>query len=128
MNWPARLLQRIGAKAPAAPVQAPQVSGDKVLIDAAEQALRRVIDPELGINIVDLGLLYRLEAREGMIEADIGLTSPSCPLADYIVGQACDAIRQAVPSRIAVKVRLDRDRRWSPDMLSADAKRQLGRH
>lgn len=129
IDWPARLWQRIGGKAPAPPGQARpyRLSSDKDLLEAADTALRSVIDPELGINIVDLGLVYRLKARDGMVEADIGLTSPSCPLADHIVGQACQAIREALGGEVAVKVRLDRERRWSADMMSPAARRQLGR-
>ena len=128
-NWPARLFQRKGADAPAASYQpsACRMSGDKEMLKAADAALRSVIDPELGINIVDLGLVYRLSAHESRIEAEIGLTSPSCPLADYIANLACEAIWIANEDAIAVKVTLDRERRWSADMMSPAARRQLGR-
>jgi len=130
INWPARLFQRRGARAPTADYQPSPYrrSGDKDMLDAADRALRTVIDPELGINIVDLGLVYQLRAHEGRVEAEIGLTSPSCPLADYIAGQACDAIWEEVEDAIAVKVTLDRERRWSSHMVTPAGRRQLRSH
>ena len=129
INWPAKLFQRKAASAGFADEPRPySASGDKEILEAADEALRTVIDPELGINIVDLGLVYRLTARRTAVEAEIGLTSPSCPLAEHIVGQACEAVWQAVGPKIAVNIGLNRERRWSADMMSPAARRQLGRY
>ena len=107
-NWPARLFQKKGANADAALDQAvayPRI-GDTDVLYAADRALRAVLDPELGINIVDLGPVCRLSGAEGRIEAEIRLTSPSCPHADHIAGLACEALWAAIEDAVAVKVTL----------------------
>ena len=56
--------------------------------DAIRHALMQVDDPEAGMNIVDLGLVYRIEVAEGAVEVDLTMTTAACPMADMIVDQA----------------------------------------
>lgn len=123
MGW----LSRIFAKPaePAAVPDAPLHSAD--ILDRAEAALRGVIDPEIGINIVDLGLVYALRTGAGVLEAEIGLTSPSCPLGEYIADQAREKMAPLAGGREFVQVTLIRDKTWSPELMSPAARRQLGR-
>ena len=127
-NWPARWFPRKEEKGPTDTDRSgpPRFEGDPILLRAAEEALRTVLDPELGINIVDLGLVFRIDARERRVEAEIGLTSPSCPLGDHIAGLACDAIGRAVGDEVPVTVRLDRAHRWTAARMAPAARRQLG--
>ena len=90
------------------------------------EALRHVVDPELGVNIVDLGLVYRIEVEGARARISITMTSPACPLADYLKDLVASAIRQHVPDVVDVDIRLEWEPRWDPDMMSDEARRQLG--
>jgi metal-sulfur cluster biosynthetic enzyme len=89
-------------------------------------SLNQVIDPELGLNIVDLGLVYNVQIEEKKISVDMTLTSRGCPLAGMLAGSAEQAIREAFPEA-DVEISLVWDPPWSPDMMSQEAKQQLGR-
>jgi|SRR5450756_95391 len=89
------------------------------------EALRDVLDPELGVNVVDLGLIYGVKIDGGDVEVSMTLTTPGCPMHRIIgqwVGQAVDAL----PGVENVTVRFVWEPRWTPDRLSAEAKKQLG--
>lgn len=61
------------------------------------EALRQVIDPELGLNIVDLGLVYRIEIEGARVRVVMTMTSPACPLGDYLKDLVDSTIRRQVP-------------------------------
>ena len=88
-------------------------------------ALRHVVDPELGVNIVDLGLVYRVEVEGGRARITMTMTSPTCPLADYLKDLVTSAIRQHVPDVVDVAINLEWEPPWDPDMMSDAARRQL---
>ena len=96
------------------------------LADRIKDALRRVIDPELGYNIVDLGLIYDVEVKAGGV-ANITMTTTTrgCPATDYLKQGAQDAA-WSVPSVEFAGVQLTYDPPWTPRMMSEDAKRHLG--
>jgi metal-sulfur cluster biosynthetic enzyme len=86
-------------------------------------ALREVIDPELGHNIVDLGLLYGLEVQDGLIKVTLTMTTPGCPAQDYIlsgVHQCCGRL----PGVAHIRIDVVWDPPWSPDKMSATARAQ----
>ncbi len=89
-------------------------------------ALRQVIDPELGINIVDLGLVYSVELQAGGVRVVMTMTTPACPLHTYLTSTAEAAIWQQVQDVQAVEVELTWTPRWNPQMMTDVAKRQLG--
>ena len=94
-------------------------------MDDVLQTLRSVIDPELGINIVDLGLVYRAERKDEAIEVDLTMSTPSCPLAEMLVEEAREALRARFPEA-AIQVELVWDPPWTPDRMTEDARDQLG--
>ncbi len=90
------------------------------------QALRGVNDPEVGVNVVDLGLIYSTEINGGKVRVVMTMTTPACPLHSYLTGEVRDAILDRCEEISDVEVALVWDPVWSPAMISARGKRQLG--
>jgi metal-sulfur cluster biosynthetic enzyme len=88
-------------------------------------ALRTVVDPELGINLVDLGLVYQIDTERDRVSIELTMTSPACPLSEYIKQMVDEAVRAAVPDVRDVEVSIVLDPPWSPEMMSAKARREL---
>ena len=96
------------------------------LIDAIIAALRTVHDPEIPVNVYDLGLIYRIEPiAAGSFEIDMTLTAPGCPVAGEMVGWVEDAIRSVEGVEI-VKVNLVFDPPWDKSRMSEDVQLELG--
>jgi metal-sulfur cluster biosynthetic enzyme len=90
-------------------------------------ALRSVIDPELGINVVDLGLVYGVDVRgHGVIRITMTMTTAACPLGESLGEQAEATIRRTLQGVESVSVELVWDPPWQPSMMSDTARRQLG--
>ncbi len=90
------------------------------------EALRNIYDPEIPVNIYDLGLVYRLDIDpEGEVEVDMTLTAPGCPVAQTFPGMVENAIAQVEGVKTA-RVTLVWDPPWSQDRLTEAAKLQLG--
>lgn len=89
-------------------------------------ALDSVIDPEVGINIVDLGLIYRVTANEDVIHVVMTMTSPACPMSEIVL----DDVREALAPLLAPACRLDVelvfDPPWDASRMSAAARARLG--
>lgn len=89
-------------------------------------ALRHVIDPELGINIVDLGLVYEVEVTEqGAVHIDYTLTTMGCPIGPLIEHQM-ESFLQGVSGVTSVEPEMVLRPAWSPEMMSEEAKAALG--
>ena len=88
-------------------------------------ALRGVKDPELGLDLVVLGLIYDIEVREEQVKAVISLTSPFCPVAGEIVEQVKQAI-EGVEGVSAAEVELTFDPPWTPERISPLVRASLG--
>ncbi len=89
-------------------------------------ALRTVYDPEIPVNIYDLGLIYRIDIKDsGDVDVDMTLTAPACPVAGMMPLMVKDAIA-TVEGVGEVKVDLVWDPPWSQDNMSDEAKLQLG--
>lgn len=93
---------------------------------AVRDALRQVQDPEAGMNIVDLGLVYGVEVTDASVQVDLTMTTAACPMADLIVDQARDAIAAIAPSGARVEIRLVWDPPWTPERMSDLAREQFG--
>jgi metal-sulfur cluster biosynthetic enzyme len=89
-------------------------------------ALKSVIDPELGINVVDLGLVCRAARVADAIEVALAMTSPACPLGEMMVEEARLALQESFPDASSIHVELVRDLAWSPERMSEEGRRQLG--
>jgi len=89
-------------------------------------ALRGVVDPELGMNVVDLGLVYRVRADEAAVEGAMTMTSPGCPMGESIVEDARAAIAEAVPGVHRIDVALVWDPPWTPDRMDEQARGFFG--
>lgn len=88
-------------------------------------ALRNVWDPELGLDVVSLGLVYDVRVDGDTIEIDMTLTTPGCPVSEQLPAEAEAAVRAAVPDA-EVRVQVVWDPPWTPERLSPVALDQLG--
>lgn len=89
------------------------------------EALRHVTDPELGVNIVDLGLVYGIGVSEGHVRVTMTMTTPACPLRDYIQSLVEAALFERLPAITALVVDIVSEPPWSEEMMSEAARRQL---
>jgi len=96
------------------------------LHDHVVDALRNVYDPEIPVNIYDLGLVYDLQIDDDCrVKVDLTLTAPGCPVAQEFPGWVENAIRQ-VPGVTGAEVELVWEPQWTPDRMTEAAKLQLG--
>ena len=97
------------------------------LVDSVKSSLKRVVDPEIGINIVDLGLVYEIDVnQENDVQVLMTLTAPNCPFGDMIMMETEFAVRSVKDVNI-VKINLTFDPPWNPDQhVSDEAKYQMG--
>lgn len=89
------------------------------------EALKQVIDPELMVNIVDLGLVYSVMIDERLVHVEMTLTSPSCPAGPQIIHQSKMALEQ-VPGVAKANIRLTMSPPWTPARMTDDARDMLG--
>ena len=89
-------------------------------------ALRQVYDPEIPVNVYDLGLIYEIQAdADGVVFVKMTLTAPNCPIADDVVAQVREAVSD-VPGVKEVQVDLVFEPEWTTDRMSEEAKLELG--
>ena len=93
--------------------------------DHVWHALGSVYDPEIPVNIADLGLIYVVNIRGDGVEIDMTLTAPGCGMGPVLVEEVKDRVRQ-VPNLRSVEVHLVFDPPWSRDMMSEEAQLELG--
>lgn len=94
-------------------------------VETVRAALRRVVDPEVGMNIVDLGLVYRIAAEADALVVEMTMTSPACPMGDMILEDAAAALEPLLPDGLRLDLRLVWSPPWEPSMMSASAKRHF---
>lgn len=98
---------------------------EEKLADAVRKALRTVIDPELGQNIIDLGLVYSLAVEDGIARIEMTTTTKGCPATSYLK-RAVETAAWEVPGIDFAEVALTYEPPWMPEMMSADARSRLG--
>lgn len=106
----------------------PSDAPGKASVDDVEEAMRDVVDPELGINVVDLGLVYGLHVDdENVVTVDMTLTSAACPLTDVIEDQANQALCGGPGGGLVNEVRINWVwiPPWGPDKITDDGREQL---
>ena len=89
------------------------------------EVLKGVIDPEIGLNIVDLGLVYEVEFNENEISITMTLTTPGCPMHNSITAWVEKVITQ-LEHGASLKINLVWEPKWTPDLMSIEARRELG--
>ena len=94
--------------------------------DILRNALTQVIDPEVGMNIVDLGLVYDIRIAPETIEVDITMTTPACPMSSMIADQVRDVVGAEVPAGTDVVVNLVWEPAWDASMMSDHAREHFG--
>jgi metal-sulfur cluster biosynthetic enzyme len=94
--------------------------------EAVREALRQVDDPEAGMNIVELGLVYGVDVSEDAVRVDMTMTTAACPMTDMITDQARSVIAAIVPEGTTVDIRLVWEPPWTPDKMTGIAKEHFG--
>ena len=107
----------------AAGMPEPPAERAKPSVEDLEEAMRDVVDPELGINVVDLGLVYGIQESDGVAVIDMTLTSAACPLTDVIEDQARAAL--IGPLVDDIKINWVWMPPWGPDKITEDGREQL---
>lgn len=98
---------------------------DEAIEAEAWDRLHEVYDPEIGVNLVDLGLIYVLTSDHGNVQVTMTLTTPGCPMSDSMP-PAVRRVLEAVPGVNEVKVELVWEPSWDPERITAEGKRELG--
>jgi metal-sulfur cluster biosynthetic enzyme len=98
--------------------------------DAVRETLKEVIDPELGVNIVDLGLIYEVDVQttdgvDAKVAINMTLTSPACPAGPQLIGQSKQVVGE-MDEVGEVEVKLVMSPPWSPDRMTDEARDELG--
>ena len=101
--------------------------GEVVVLDKVVELLRTVFDPEIPVNIYDLGLIYRIDLNDAgdELSVDMTLTAPNCPAADFIMEDVRQKL-ETIEGLKRVDVNLVFEPEWDKDMMSEEAKLELG--
>lgn len=94
--------------------------------ESLREVLRVVIDPEAGMNVVDLGLVYDIAASADGVRVVMTTTSPACPVGEMIADEVAAALRTALPAGTPVDVALTWSPPWDNSMMSDAARRHFG--
>jgi metal-sulfur cluster biosynthetic enzyme len=94
-------------------------------VDEVEEALANVIDPELGLDFIELGLVYDIEIDGGEVNITFTLTSPGCPIGPQVTDQMREFVGE-IDGVTGVHPTMTFNPPWSPDLMSEDAKFALG--
>ncbi len=89
------------------------------------KVLKNVVDPEVGINVVDMGFIYGVEIEGRKVKIRMTLTTPGCPMHAMFVHEVEDAVKSAFDN-VEVEVEVVFDPPWTPDRMSNEAKKKLG--
>jgi metal-sulfur cluster biosynthetic enzyme len=95
-------------------------------VQSVRNALLQVIDPEVGENIVDLGLVYGIGVSEDVVIVTFTMTSQACPMGEMLLDDIDATLTRLLPSELKFNINLVWEPPWDPDMMSAEAKLRLG--
>jgi metal-sulfur cluster biosynthetic enzyme len=88
--------------------------------------LQRVLDPELGLSVLDVGLVYGVIIDDDVVQVRLTMTSAACPLADVIIDDLTRELDHALPAGLAIRVELVWEPPWSPERMSEHARASMG--
>jgi metal-sulfur cluster biosynthetic enzyme len=114
-----------GAGSPATPNEQNASGDDAITVDQVKLALRKVKDPELGLNIIDLGLVYDIAVDENDLHVDMTLTSPGCPAGPQIMTDA-ERVLQSLPGVGNVEINLVWSPFWTPERIEPRVRAYMG--
>lgn len=100
--------------------------GDETLRDDVLRAIGTVVDPEMGLSVVDVGLVYGVRVEPSRVQVDITMTSAACPVAELIADEIRTAVGDALPDDRPVEVALCWDPPWTPERMSELARQAMG--
>lgn len=95
-------------------------------IESIRAALRHVADPEIGANIVDLGLVYSIAFDDKLLRVEMTMTSPACPMGDMILDDAYAELARVLPADYEADIRVVWNPPWEPSMMSEQCRLRLG--
>ena len=89
-------------------------------------ALQSVIDPEIGENLIDLGLVYGIHIHDHIATVTFTMTSYACPMSEMVIESIHDAVSKALSNGVELHLDLVWEPSWEPSMMCAEAKQRLG--
>jgi metal-sulfur cluster biosynthetic enzyme len=101
-------------------------SGPQELLPSIVAALERVVDPEVALNIVDVGLVYGVVVTDNRIDVNVTMTSAACPVTDVIVDDIETQLDRDMPPDMLIHVELVWEPPWTPDRMSEQARGFMG--
>ena len=107
---------------PASPDSPYPYTGPEALRQPIERALREVVDPEVAMSIVDVGLVYGVAVADDQVQVTMTMTSAACPVTELIVGDVESALDEVVPPALKIQVDLVWEPAWTTDRMSPRAK------
>ena len=119
------LVPASGADGTVESAEADDTAGGGITVDSARLVLRRVKDPELNLNIVDLGLIYDIRVEGTTVRIDMSLTSPGCPSGPEIMGEAEQQLR-SIPGIGDVEMNLVWSPPWTPERIEPRVRAYMG--
>ena len=93
--------------------------------EEVRRVLKTAVDPEFGLSVIDLGLIYELKIEDDKVYIKMTLTTPTCPLANVIVADVYQKVKE-IPGVKDVDIELTFDPPWTPDMMTPEARKLLG--
>lgn len=94
--------------------------------EEVRNALRSVIDPEVGLNIVDLGLIYCVEVADKILRIDMTMTTPACPMGEMIMDNSRQVLRGLMPEGAEIELNLVWEPPWTPENMGEYARGYFG--
>ena len=101
-------------------------AGPEELRQPIDDALHRVLDPELSLSVADVGLVYGVDVGDDTVHVRLTMTSAACPLADVIIEDLASELDSVLPAALALRVELVWDPPWTPERMSEHARASMG--
>ncbi|MBC5767280.1 metal-sulfur cluster assembly factor [Ramlibacter albus] len=100
--------------------------GPDELADVIDYALCQVVDPEVAMNIVDVGLVQSVTVEEDVVDVKVTMTSAACPVTDTILADIEDRLDECLPASWRIRVELQWEPEWTPARMSEPARKFMG--